>query len=472
MKENKNDQRDRALQALVARYEQKAPGQSGLFLSEEEFEDLLVHYYGNNDFDRTLEVADLAIGQHNFTPEFYKWKALIHKINLEEEAALATLEKLSIYAPNDEESLMLRLEVLTHFEKREEARNILDTLRGRVEGPERESLLAFFDGLLLLQETRYDEAWEAFREAVRLDAYQEPALDEMLNASEFDHLRSRFGAVMQEVLEADPFNDLAWYYLGLWYDDLGQEYKAVDAFANARSLDGGNPRYDLEYADKLFDIEDYETAIKVYEIYFASPEAEDTYETYMRFGRSLQLLNRIDEAKAAYFRAVEIEPDMYDIYQHLGECFAVEEKWGMAAYNYGRAVERANHTADCWLGLALCLAATNEQDDAEQAFQRAIEMDDHYSEAYVSYAIFLCDQGREKEGLGLMHDVLERYQDGSLLYGMVAIYLICNKRGRALEYLNDALSTYYDDSELLLEWYPDLRDDREINAIFELHKPR
>jgi len=222
-----NDQRPTALQALVSRYEQNNPSKEILFLSQEEFEELLVHYYGKHDFERTLEVADLAISQYNFTPEFYKWKALIHKINLQEDQAMETLEKLSIYAPKDEEALMLRLEVLTHFEKSAEARGILEQLQNSVEGNPKLSLLAFFDGLILMQESRNEESWHALREAVRLDPYQEPALDEpaldeLLNAVEFEHLRHDLGKFFRYLTDKDPFNALVWYYLGLWYNDAGR----------------------------------------------------------------------------------------------------------------------------------------------------------------------------------------------------------------------------------------------------------
>ncbi|MEM6770833.1 MAG: hypothetical protein AAF597_09640, partial [Bacteroidota bacterium] len=96
MSKKRNDQRETALQALVSRYEQNNPAKNVLVLAQEEFEELLVYYYGKHDFDRTLEVADLAISQYNFTPEFYKWKALIHKINLEEDEALEAMDKLKI----------------------------------------------------------------------------------------------------------------------------------------------------------------------------------------------------------------------------------------------------------------------------------------------------------------------------------------------------------------------------------------
>jgi tetratricopeptide (TPR) repeat protein len=466
------NKKNEKLKALLARYENQETGNDGLFLSEEEFDELLSHYYEQHEYDRTLEVADRAIEQHKFSPEFYKWKALIHKINLEEKEAFEALEKLSIYAPNDEEALMLRLEVLVHFGHREPARSVLERLRNLVRGDAKFSLLAFFDGLLLMQEFRFEESFRSLTEAVRLDPHQEPALEELINASEFIAYRKRLLKLFKSLLAKDPFNDLIWYYTGLWYDDDGNDLEALDAFANARSLKNDSPIYDLEYADKLFDLDRYDLALKAYKAYFESDKSEDSYETFMRIGRSYQMLGHLEQAKKAYFRAIELNGDMYDIFQHLGECFAAQEKWGIAAYNYGRAVERQGHTPDCWLGLGLCHAATNQTEEAEFAFQKALSMDDRYSDATIAYAVLLVEKGEEVRALTLMNDALERYEDASLIYGAVAIHLMTNRRAEALSLLNSALSEYYDAHGMLTDFFPDLRDDREIDAIFQLYRPR
>ncbi|NJC27257.1 tetratricopeptide repeat protein [Neolewinella antarctica] len=470
MSNKRNEQRDLALKQLVANFEEQLSQQKTPFLSQEQFEDLLGYYFDRDDFDLTLHAADLAIEQHAYTPEFYKWKALIHKINLQEREAFAALEKLAIYAPNDEECQMLRLEIYVHFGKTTEAKELLDVLYARVEGRKKKSLLFFFQGLVLLQEGDVTGSWHALLKAIKLDPNQEPALDEALNAGEFDHLRGGLGEKLRNVLDKNPFNHLVWYYLGMWYDDYGNDFKAMDAFANARSLNQKEARYELDYADKLFDLNRHEAALAAYQAYFELPGAETTYETYMRVGRSYQMLDHFDLAKEAYFRAAEADPQMYDCFQHLGECFAAEGKWGMAAHNYGRAVELPGHTAECFLGLGLCLSAQNEAEPAEIAYQKAIAADARYSDAIVSFAIFLVDNGREGEGLDLMQSKLKEYEDANLLYGMVAVCLVANKRSQALEYLNEALASYREDQDMLLEWYPDLRNDHEINAIFELYK--
>jgi len=212
-------------------------------------------------------------------------------------------------------------------------------------------------------------------------------------------------------------------------------------------------------------------ALKVYASYFESGEAEESYETFMRVGRSYQLLGRLEEAKEAFHRAVKIDPHMYDTYQHLGECFAAQEKWGLAAYNYGRAVEQVNHTPECWLGLAMCHATVNEGAEAELAFQRARAMDDRYSDATLAYSLFLVEDGREREAMELIESALYQYQDEVLLYGAVTIHLMCNRRKTALEYLTEALRKHYDDRQMLLDFYPEIKGDSEVEAMFSLYRP-
>jgi tetratricopeptide (TPR) repeat protein len=470
MSRKSNEQRERALQALVTRYERVVREGKEIFLGEEEFEELLAHYFGHHDYDTTLEVADLAISQHHYTPDFYKWKALIHKINLEEDEALSTLEQLHIYAPNDEEVMMLRLEVFVHFEHREEARAALDQLYNTVDEESKLSLLAFFDGLLCMQENRFRESFTALAEAIRLDAYQEPAYDELLNAPELSAFRREIGEFLQQQTDRDPFNDLTWFYLGMWYDDGGDDLAALDAFANARSLNAERGSYDLEYADKLFDLEMYEPCLRAYTAYFASDEGEESYETAMRIGRSHQMLEQIDAARKAYFRALELDPGMYDIYQYIAECAVAQEKWGVAAYNYGRAVELPNHTPDCWLGLALCSSATNAPLEAERAFLKAIDLDEQYSDAYVSYALFLIENGRERDALSLLDEAIERYQDGPLAYGRAAMLLLSHRRKAALAALHEALASFYDERDVLFGWHPELRDDPEVLALLQFHQ--
>ena len=367
--------------------------------------------------------------------------------------------------------MMLRLEVFVHFEHQEEARAALDQLYNLVDEDEKLSLLAFFDGLLCMQETRFRESFEALAEAIRLDPYQEPAYDELLNAPELDAYRKEIGQMLQRQADRDPFNDLTWYYLGMWYDDGGDDLGALDAFANARSLNPDRSGYDLEFADKLFDLEMYEQALRGYAAYFESDGCRgELWRHACASAVAISCWRTSSTTKKSYFRALELDPEMYDIYQYIAECCVAQEKWGVAAYNYGRAVELPNHTADCWLGLALCSSATNAPVEAEQAFLKAIDMEEEFSDAYVSYALFLVENGRELDAIRMLEDAAAHYTDDALAFGTVAILMLCNRRKQALVLLNEALAAYYEERDQLFNWHPELAHDPDVQALLQLHK--
>ncbi|MEM9837009.1 MAG: tetratricopeptide repeat protein [Bacteroidota bacterium] len=470
MSNHRNDQRDLALKKLAERFEGSYQRGQHIFLSQEEFEDLLSYYFGHEEFDQALSVADVAIRHYKFTPEFYKWKALLHKINAHEEAAMQALEQLNIFAPADVESLMLRLEILVHFDRRDDARDTLDQLTLIVDSKEHRSGLVYYDGILLLQEGQVAPAFTAFCESIRLDPHQEAAMAEIIENQSFHRKLTSFIELLRELLEADSFNDLLWFYLGLSQDLNGDDVAAHEAFGFALALNDLRPDYQLEYADKLFDLDRFDQALKAYRRYFSLPEAEHSYETSMRMGRSYQMLENYHAAKDAYLRAAELAPNMYDIYQHLAECCLAEEKWGAAAHYYERSVNCPNHTADCWLGIAYCSATTNEPVRAEEAFLKALEMQPQNSDASVTYALFLVEQGRERDALGVIENARNYPIDAALAYGTVAINLVCNKRRAALMHLSEALSNYYDEHIYLLEWCPELADDPEIVAMLQLYK--
>lgn len=471
MSKKHNNRRERALQQLAEKFEANSRKGGQLFLSEEEYEDLLSYYFGMEDFDQALAVADLAIAQYRFTAEFHKWKALLHKINAQEDAALQALSQLDIYAPADFECLMLRLEILVHFNHRDAARDALDQLTTMADSDQERSNLVFYDGMLLMFDGQIHEAFTAFAEAIRLDPWQEAPLAELLDNEVFRKYRRSLLLLLEELSDKDAFNDLIWFYRGLTHNEMDHDQEALEAYGFALALNDQRPDYLLEYADKLFDLERFEEAIDIYQMYLKLPDAQQSYETNMRMGRSYQLINRIEEAKACFLLALELEPRMYDIYQHLAECCIQQEQFGMAAHYYERAVACDNASADCWLGLACCSATANESARAEEAFLKAIELQPMRSDAYVTYALFLVEQGRERSAMSVIEEAKEAYFDAALAYGVVAVNLVCNRRKEAIIHLAEALNNFYTEHVYLLQWCPELADDAEIAGMLQYYRP-
>lgn len=470
MSNHRNEQRDQVLKQLAERFEKSSQHGKAIFLTQEEFEDLLSFYFGFEDFDTALAVADMAIAQYRFTPEFYKWKALLHKINAQEEAALQALDVLATYAPADVEALILRLEVLVHFHLRDQAYQTIEELNDLVDTDEHKSGLCYYKGVLYLAEGNIKSAFRELCTSIRLDPEQEAALAEIVENTVFHDRINKLIPLLQQLLEEDPFNDLLWFYLGLAHNIQQDEAASLNALEYALALNEDRADYAVELADRLFDLERYPDCLIAYERFLQMPEAELGYETCMRMGCAQQKLEQNEQAKFYFQKATELAPNMFDGFSHLAECYMEEEQWKKAIRCYEKAVRCRHFTSDCWLGLAHCYIAIEEIDQAEEAFEKAIEMPDNASQSYVVYALFLIAENRQEEALEIIEEAKEKYQDPTIAYGTVAVYLAANRRRTALIYLVEALSAYYDEHSFLLEWNPDLAEDPEIAAMLLLYK--
>jgi len=125
---------------------------------------------------------------------------------------------------------MLRLEILVHFDRRDEARDTLNLLYGLISGNEQRSVLVYYDAVLLMLEGAIQEAFNALCESVRLDPYQEAALAEVTDNPVFSSYRKQFLSFLSRQLSKDAFNDLLWFYQGLVYDELHQDLDAIEAY--------------------------------------------------------------------------------------------------------------------------------------------------------------------------------------------------------------------------------------------------
>jgi Tfp pilus assembly protein PilF len=87
-------------------------------------------------------------------------------------------------------------------------------------------------GLSLLQESRLEEAENAYRRAIAMDesSFAWDGLGLVLQRRELrSHAREAFGRAVQ----INPQNAAAWLHLGLSYELLGNPAAAVDAYRTA-----------------------------------------------------------------------------------------------------------------------------------------------------------------------------------------------------------------------------------------------
>lgn len=105
------------------------------------------------------------------------------------------------------------------------------------------------------------------------------------------------------------------------------------------------------------------------------------------------------EAKAAYRRALQLDPDFADAHANLGRLLHQEGRLDLAADHYGRAAELDPRSATAAFNLGVALEDLGRETEAVRAYARALVADPERPEPHFNLARLYEAMGREADAL-------------------------------------------------------------------------
>ncbi|DBA05018.1 TPA: hypothetical protein N0F65_000706 [Lagenidium giganteum] len=173
---------------------------------------------------------------------------------------------------------------------------------------------------------------------------------------------------------------IVWYYKGndcMHNDDYDG---AVEAYTKAIEGDPSDSDFHINRSAAYSNLEKYEDALR--DIETALTINSEDARVLLRKGNALRLLERFDEAIAAYSSGLELSPDDNDCrqgvalsYYFKGSRLRSEEKLREAVDAFTNAMIADPSDADCYQARAQTYLELDEYDKAVQDAQRAVEMD-------------------------------------------------------------------------------------------------
>ena len=98
-------------------------------------------------------------------------------------------------------------------------------------------------------------------------------------------------------------------------------------------------------------------------------------EAHLKLADLMRDLRKFEAAAAGYRAALALSPDLPEAHCHLAEVLAADDWLDAAAASYGRALAARPDYFEAQLGLAKTLQRQNRLDEAADAYGRAIELD-------------------------------------------------------------------------------------------------
>jgi len=186
---------------------------------------------------------------------------------------------------------------------------------------------------------RYNDAIEAFRQALRINPEYAGALYNLGNA--YNKLKRYDDAVeaYRQALRINPEYFDAWHGLGTAYGHLKRYYEAIEAFRQALRI---NP----EHVNALYNL-----------------------------GNAYGLLKRYGEAIEAFHQALRINPDHAYAWGNLGNTYRHLDRYNDAIEAYRQALRINPEHADTWNNLGITYALSGNRTAALEAVKELRRLD-------------------------------------------------------------------------------------------------
>lgn len=166
-------------------------------------------------------------------------------------------------------------------------------------------------------------------------------------------------------------------------------------------------------------------------------------------GNTLKVQKKLDEAIAAYHKAVELGiHNRFVTYKIMGDIFLEQRKLNEAITNYRKATELNPKYYDAYNGIGNALFGQNKLNEAVTAYSKAIEIDPKKPYAYAHLGRTLFKQSRLDEAVATYKKAIEIDPKNSYTYSHLGNVLLRQNK------LDEAMDAYYKSIEIDPKYSP------------------
>ncbi len=459
--------RDVSFLNLVSDFETNFEKGNSIIYEEKTFLEIIRFYEEELQYDKAVEVADIAISQYSFRSDFYIIKArLLFQTNFHEEA-IELLNKAERISPYEHDILLLKIRILAFQGKIAEAKDILEDMKSYVSASDLSDLYLSESYINEFMQD-YDLMYDNLTKAVISDLENEEAIERLGFAVQLCKNFKQSAVFHQTILNENPFNYLAWYNLGHTLTCLGEYQDAIDAleysFITEQNFENGY----LDCCDICIQEKEYDRALKIYENYVEIFGINE--EVLINMAECEYQLNNLNKARILLNKLLKLDPYNDEVYYKLGLCYSKAEKWNKAINAFHKAILLEDQCEDYYLQIAHAHNAVGSFVKAEYFYGKAVEVGPEQSMYWRDYISFLIKIGKKQEALEVF-DQADNFTFGAdLLYCKAVALLLNGNKTEAFQLFEEGLIEDFSLHTLIFEIEPELMLNKELSSMITYYK--
>ncbi|MBK8393435.1 MAG: tetratricopeptide repeat protein [Saprospiraceae bacterium] len=459
--------RDVNLINLVSDFETRIEQGTLEYLDEKSINQLIDFYEREMQYDKAMEVVDLAIDQFQYRAEYLIAKAKLLFIESHLNESLEYIEKAELMAPGEREIICLKIKIYSHKKEFNKAKNLLEELRNSSYGEDMIDLYVA-EATIYESEKNFDMMYIALKKALKINPSSREALEKFWRAVEASKNYADSIAFHKSLIDENPYNHIAWFNLGMSYNYDWKYEKAIDALEFAFII---QPNFEAAYTEcgeLCLQIGDVEKALDIFT------------EANQKFGPDSELmvtcaschlkLGQVEKAKNILQKAMKIDPYNEEIYFYLGQCFEAKQNWYSAINAYFKAIELDSNRDEYYMALAKAYVAVEDYSKATINFNKATQLGSDNPTYWSDYVCFIIRLGLYEEANQILDEAEEFTFGAELLYCRAITYFFLKMKKDGLDILAEALEEDFEKHSIIYSLAPELEIDKDINAMIKYYE--
>jgi len=356
-------------QSSITKFERMLKTNLIYFFDSQEFEDIIVHYLGFGENQLAKKALKMGLEQHPTSHELLLLQSEVFIIDEKYDAALKLLDYVEKLNPLDEEISLQKASIASKNGDHEASIKFLNKALELSEDPlEIWNLL----GMEHLLAEEFEEASYFFKNCIKDNPQDYSALYNLLYS--YDHLNkiNESITVLNEVLEIDPYSEVAWHQLGLVLLKKEQHKEALSAFDFAIISDDTFTGAYIEKGKLLETTGRINEAIDNYEI--ALNTNDPSAFVFLSIGRCHETLGNSEIAVSFYLKAIHLEPSNENSWISLIEFYISLKQHKKAKDYFKRALEVNSESVELWKKGTQIYKALGQLEKALNAYQKLYDL--------------------------------------------------------------------------------------------------
>ena len=298
--------------------------------------------------------------------------------------------------------------------------------------------------------------------------YDEFALQELVKLFyDFGHL-DKAQDFLQQVIDEDPYNYSAWYFIGLTLQKLESYEKAISAFDFCIAIDEGNTLGHLGKGNSLMELKKHNEAIESFKLSLDN-NATDA-EVLCNIAECYEHLENFSSSKYYYLRALKLDQNLSDAYFGIAMLYKKQEKYRDALKNLLTAIDIDRFECIYHIEIAEVYLALDQGERCLYHYQQAYEIDPDTVEILLDYSHAMLHFEETEEAITLLAEYYEKVnQDYRILYRIASYSFSLGQFEKGYNYLHEALQERPDEYLLLFEYSPFVESNENVTNIIDLY---